>query len=83
MRGVMDASFGEHLTELRKYHFLSIEDVAILMGVPSSVVDEYEKDIVIPKRKAIHEIAKAIGCDACGLLRRREVELLKRQGHIR
>lgn len=80
---VRETSFGEHLAELRRRSGKSLEVVAQLIGVPQKVLEEYEGDEVIPKRKATYALSRAIGCDSYWLLKWRERALLRRQGLLR
>lgn len=74
-----EETFGEHLRALRERANKSLDELAILTGIASWLLQRYEEDLEIPKRPVVHKISRALGCEAFWLLRWRETALQKRR----
>lgn len=74
-----EETFGEHLRKLRERENKSLDELAMLTGIASWLLQRYERDLEIPKRPVVHGISRALGCDAFWLLRWREGALRKRR----
>ena len=74
-----EETLGEHLRALRERANKSLDELAILTGIASWLLQRYEKDFEIPKRPVVHGIARALGCDAFWLLKWRDEALRKRR----
>ena len=57
----------------------SIDEVSMLTGIGIGMMSSYENDIAIPKRKAVHSIARVIGASSFWLLRWRNIALNERR----
>jgi transcriptional regulator with XRE-family HTH domain len=72
-------TFGQHLADIRNRANISQEEVARLTRINVGLIDWFEKDRIIPNRKQVHAICRAINCSSFWLLKWRENSLRYRR----